>query len=143
MSWGEGWASGGGWGFVGYEVVSYYAAWVECAARKYANPAGFYIVGTMGGSDKKMMSLVNHGVFNQLLYSWGPRYSVAEGSNAWSERRETYAEIVKGTYALGPADSGTNRPDWLALEQGLDHREQHHQSLGLHWDHPRQTRRSL
>ena len=104
MAWGEGWASGGGWGFVGHEVVSYYAAWVECAARKRKLPAGFYIVGTMGGADKKMFSLINRGVFNLELYAWGPRYIGAEGSNFWSESPNTYTEIARGAYALGPAD---------------------------------------
>lgn len=104
MAWGEGWASGGGWGFVGYEVVSYYGAWVECAARPRNLPAGFYIVGTMGGSDKKLFSLLPHRIFNIQLYTWGPLYAGAEGSNFWSERRTTYEEVARGAYALGPAD---------------------------------------
>ena len=103
-AWGEGWASGGGWGFVGHEVVSYYAAWVECAARKDNLPAGFYIVGTMGGSDKKMFSLIARDIFTLYLYAWGPRYIGAEGSNFWSESQRTYHEIARGAYALGPAD---------------------------------------
>ncbi|NQU96845.1 MAG: hypothetical protein HQ548_04285, partial [Chloroflexi bacterium] len=124
-AWGEGWASGGGWGFVGHEVVSYYAAWVECAGRAKANPAGFYVVGTMGGADKKMLSLVAHGIFNIQLYSWGPIYAGAEGSNFWSERRETYAEIARGAYALGPADEiiarGRRQPRRVALLYNRTH----------------------
>lgn len=125
MAWGEGWASGGGWGFVGHEVVSYYAAWVECAARKKNLPAGFYIVGTMGGADKKMFSLINRGVFNLELYAWGPQYIGAEGSNFWSESPHTYSEIARGTYALGPADEiiakGKRWPSKVAVLYNRSH----------------------
>jgi hypothetical protein len=125
MAWGEGWASGGGWGFVGHEVVSYYAAWVECAARKRNLPAGFYIVGTMGGADKKMFSLINRGIFNLELYAYGPRYIGAEGSNFWSESSHAYAEIARGAYALGPADEiiakGKRWPSKVAVLYNRSH----------------------
>jgi len=103
-AWGEGWASGGGWGFVGHEVVSYYGAWVECAARKGNLPAGFYVVGTMGGADKKTFSLIARDIFHVMLYAWGPRYIGAEGSNFWSDQKRTYGEVARAAYALGPGD---------------------------------------
>ena len=124
-AWGEGWASGGGWGFVGHEVVSYYGAWVECAARRHNQPSGFYIVGTMGGADKKMFSLVARGIDQIYLYAWGPRYIGAEGSNFWSENKNIYYEIARGTHALGPADEiiaeGNRRQSRVALLYNRSH----------------------
>lgn len=105
MAWGEDWASGASWGFVGREVVSYYGAWVECAARTRKLPSGFYVVGTMGGSDKKIFSLVPRGIDEYAMYSWGPLYAVADGQNSWSENKVIYEEIARGTHAVGPADA--------------------------------------
>ncbi len=105
MGWAEDWAGlFGGWGFAGIQTVSYYAALVECAARKGDLPSGFYIVTTMGGADRKMFCLVAHGVMDLELYSFGPRYAGAEFSNFWDERSAAYAEIARGAFALGPAD---------------------------------------
>ena len=124
-AWGEGWASGGGWGFVGHEVVSYYAAWVECAARKGKLPSGFYIVGTMGGSDKKVFSLIARGLNHLYMYAWGPRYIGAEGSNFWSESERAYHEMARGAYAIGPADEiiahGKRWPRRVALLYNRSH----------------------
>ncbi len=110
MAWGECWASGGdgkgSWGFNGFEVVSYYGAWVECAARTRGGlPAGFYAVGTTGGSDRKIFSLLPRGIHWITAYSWGPLYAGAEGSNFWSENPKVYAQVARATHALGPADA--------------------------------------
>jgi hypothetical protein len=106
MGWAEDWAGiGGGWGFAGIQTVTYYAALVECAARKYNLPSGFYVVTTMGAADRKMFSLVEHGIFEQEVYSFGPRYAGAEFSNFWDERADAYKEIARGAFALGPADT--------------------------------------
>lgn len=125
MAFGEDWASGGSWGFVGREVVSYYGAWVECAARTRNLPAGFYVVGTMGGSDKKLFSLLPRGIQNIHFYSWGPMYALADGQNAWSERQDVYEEIARGTHALGPADEivarGRREPRRAALLYNRTH----------------------
>ncbi len=125
MAWGEDWASGGSWGFVGREVVSYYGAWVECAARTRKLPAGFYVVGTMGGTDKKIFSLLPRGIDEQALYSWGPLYSVADGQNSWSESKAVYEEIARGTHAVGPADAiiadGVREPRRAALLYNRTH----------------------
>lgn len=106
MAWGECWASReGGAGFTGFDVVSYYAAWVECAARVRGGlPAGFYVVGGTGGSDNKFFSLVARCIHWLDAFSWGPQYAGAEGSCFWSERPDVYKQIARGTHAMGPAD---------------------------------------
>lgn len=105
LAWAEDWAGiGGGWGFAGIQTVTYYAALVECAARAKQLPAGFYVVTTMGAADRKLFSLVAHGVFENQLYSFGPMYAGAEASNFWDLRAAAYGEIARGSYALGPAD---------------------------------------
>jgi hypothetical protein len=126
MAWAEDWAGlFGGWGFAGIQTVSYYAALVECAARKGDLPAGFYVVTTMGGADRKMFCLVAHGIMDLELYSFGPRYAGAEFSNFWDERAGAYAEIARGAFALGPADEiiakGTRQARKTALLYNRTH----------------------
>jgi hypothetical protein len=125
MAWGEDWASASGWGFVGYEVVSYYGAWVECAARPRRNPCGFYNVCLMGAADRKMFSLIARGILAIHIYDWGPMYRGGEGSNFWSENQETYAQVARGAYALGPADTiiaqGQREPRRAALLYNRTH----------------------
>lgn len=126
MGWAEDWAGlGGGWGFAGVQTVSYYAALVECAVRPKNLPAGFYIVTTMGGADRKLFCLLAHGIFEPQLYSFGPRYAGAEFSNFWDERADAYKEIAKGAFALGPADTlvakGARDPRRVALLYNRSH----------------------
>lgn len=126
MAWAEDWAGvGGGWGFAGIQTVTYYAALVECAGRKGNLPAGFYVVTTMGAADRKMFSLVAHGIFDHEIYSFGPRYAGAEFSNFWDERAEAYKEVARGSYALGPADTiiakGQRDPRKVALLYNRSH----------------------
>lgn len=104
MAWGEDWATGGSWGMAGIQTVSYYAAWVECAARVGDLPSGFYNVASCGRPGRKMFSLLAHGVRLQQIYSWGPHYAGAEGSNFWSENPGVYRQVARATHALGPAD---------------------------------------
>lgn len=109
MAWGEDWASAGGtWGYHGVEVVSYYGAWVECAARKNNDPAGFYNVVTCGSPDHKAVSLASRNIRNIRFYEFGPMYAVAEGSNSWSETKEVYPAIVKATHVFGLVDDILN-----------------------------------
>jgi hypothetical protein len=127
MAWGEDWAGqNGGWGFTGFDVVSYYAAWVECAARTRGGlPAGFYAVGSMGGSDRKLFSLVPRGIWWINTYSYGPAYALADQSNAWSENRNVYTQIARATHALGPADEtivrGKREPRRVAVLYNRTH----------------------
>ncbi len=126
MAWAEDWAGlFGGWGFAGIQTVSYYAALVECAARKGDLPAGFYIVTTMGGADRKMFCLVAHGVMDLEMYSFGPRYAGAEFSNFWDERSAAYAEIARGAFALGPADEIIAKGTRQARKTGLLYNRSH------------------
>lgn len=126
LAWAEDWASrGGSWGMTGIETVSYYAALVACGARKDDLPMGFYNVASCGAADHKMFSLVAHGPFEQLIYSFGPLYAGAEGSNFWSESKGVYSQIVRGARALGPADeiiaNGTREPARTALLYNRSH----------------------
>ncbi|MCX5662052.1 MAG: hypothetical protein NTW19_20425 [Planctomycetota bacterium] len=126
MGWAEDWAGlGGGWGFAGIQTVSYYAALVECAGRPKNLPAGFYVVTTMGGADRKVFCLMAHGIFEPQIYSFGPRYAGAEFSNFWDERADAYKEIAKGAFALGPADTiiakGAREPRKVALLYNRSH----------------------
>lgn len=105
MAWGEDWASRGSWGYNGIEIVSFQGAWVECASRWGKMPSGFYAVLTQGAAHHKIFSLVSRNIDMIELYTYGPRYAGAEGSNFWSDNPAIYKELVIGTYALGPADT--------------------------------------
>lgn len=105
LSWGEDWASGGSWGlYTAHQCVSYYAALVDCAARKYNYPSGFYVGVNMAQAARKMFSCVAQGLTWLHLYDWGPIDRWAEGSNAWSESRHEYYYVMCATHALAPAD---------------------------------------
>jgi hypothetical protein len=127
LAWGEDWAgSGGSWGFSGIDVVSYYGAWVECAARLNPKlPAGFYAVSSMGAIDRKIFSLLARGIHWINVYSWGPMYAGAEGSNFWSESPHAYHLTARAAYALGPADTiitkGTMEPRRVGLLYNRTH----------------------
>ena len=123
MAWGEDWA----WvpsGQASYHV-SYYAAWVECAARRLNIPAGFYNVINCRSVDHKMISLVSRGVKRIRAYEYGPRYAGAEGSNFWSENKAAYGEILRAACVLGPADEilaeGVPEPRRVALLYNRTH----------------------
>jgi len=125
MGWGEDWATGGSWGMAGIQTVSYYGAWVECAARKHNLPAGFYNVASCGRPDRKIFSLLPRAIFWQHIYDWGPQYSWAEGSNSWSESAGVYAQLARGAHALGAADElifhGKREPRRVALLYNRTH----------------------
>ena len=105
LAWGEDWAYSGGWSLgTSYQCTSFYAAIVECAARKHGYPSGFYVGSNCGGSGQKIFGCLGQGVTNLELYVWGPIDALAEGSNAWSESEGEYAAILAATHALGPAD---------------------------------------
>ncbi|MBS3764126.1 MAG: hypothetical protein KGZ25_12580, partial [Planctomycetes bacterium] len=125
MAWGEDWATGGSWGMAGIQTVSYYGAWVECAAMHGKLPSGFYNVSSCGRCGRKMFSLLAHGIKLQHIYSWGPRYAGAEGSNFWSENPGVYKQLARATHALGPADEiiaqGKRVPRRVALLYNRTH----------------------
>ncbi len=104
LAWGEDWASQFSWGFwMGRQIVSYYAAWVECAARGTGHGGGFYAV---GGGAHQQLSCIAHGLDTVVLYNYGPEYAGTEIGNCWSESdRAGYADIASGLHALGAADT--------------------------------------
>lgn len=126
LGWGEDWATWGGWGLhSAYQCVSFYAALVECSARKHGYPAGFYVGSNCGGSAQKIFSCIAMGVTWLHLYDWGPIDRWAEGSNAWSENPGEYYSILCATAALGPADEiigqGRREPRRTAILYNRSH----------------------
>ena len=105
LGWAEDWATGGSWGLgTAFQCTSFYAALVECGARKQGYPSGFYIVMDCGGGAVKIFGCVAQGVTWLHLYDWGPIDHWAEGSNAWSEDEWQYYPVMCAAHALGPAD---------------------------------------
>jgi len=105
LAWGEDWAYYGCWSlFTAWECTSYYAALVECAARKHGYPAGFYVVCNCSASAEKIFACLAQGVTWLHLYDWGPIDGWADGRNSWSETQTEYYSILCATCALGPAD---------------------------------------
>lgn len=125
MAWGSCWANHGGWGYLGLDIVSYYGAWVECAARRHDLSTGFYAVLRMGGADHKIVSLVSRGIDLIDLYDFGPVYNGNDQVNFWSDSPDVYREIARGAYAIGPADTiiaeGRQPPRRVALLYNRTH----------------------
>ena len=126
MGWAEDWCGGGGsWAMAGVQTVGYYGALVECASRKQNLPAGFFVVTSMSAADRRIFTLLPHGIFNLQIYSFGPRYAGAEFSNFWDGRAEAYKEVASATHAIGPADEiiaeGVRQPRRAALLYNRTH----------------------
>jgi hypothetical protein len=126
LGWAEDWATSGSWGLgTSYQCVSFYAALVECSVRKHGQPSGFYVGVNCGAAARKIFSCIARGLTWLELYSWGPMYGLAEGSNAWSEDAGQYAEIMQATSALAPADAiiaeGRREPRQVAILYNRSH----------------------
>jgi hypothetical protein len=126
LGWAEDWAYSGSWGLgTSYQCVSFYAALVECAVRKHGQPSGFYVGVNCGAAARKIFSCIARGLTWLELYSWGPMYGLAEGSNAWSEDPGQYGEILQATSALAPADTiiaeGQREPRRVAILYNRSH----------------------
>ncbi len=127
LAWGEDWAYLGGWSLnTSWECTSFYAALVECAARKHGYPAGFYVGSNCGGSAQKIFGCVAMGVTWLHLYDWGPIDAWAEGSNAWSDGNPSeYYSILCATATLGLADEivgkGRREPRRTAILYNRSH----------------------
>jgi hypothetical protein len=101
LAWGEDWL--GGEQMAGVQTVGYYAAIVECAARKRNLPKGFFIVGRTGSVDRKAMMLVARGHTLLYFYDWGPEYTRG-AVDTWSHIPSVYPQIGRVVRAVGPAD---------------------------------------
>jgi len=123
---GEDWAYEGGWSLgTAHQIVSFYAAFVECAIRRHGQPGSFYAGVNCGGAGRKIFSCVARGLNTLSLYTWGPIDGLAEGSNAWSEDPNAYFEVMQAAHALGPADTilaeGRREPRRVALLYNRSH----------------------
>ena len=126
LGWGEDWASEGSWSLgTSFQIVSFYAALVECSVRRHGQPAGFYAGVNCGGAGQKIFSCVGRGLTWLELYAWGPIDGLAEGSNAWSEDQDQYFAVMQAAHALGPADTilaqGRREPRRVALLYNRSH----------------------
>lgn len=127
LAWAEDWAFIGDWSLnTAWECTSFYAALVECAARKHGYPAGFYVGSNCGGSGQKIFACLAQGVTWLHLYDWGPLDAWAEGSNAWSDANPSeYFSILCATATLGPADEiigkGRREPRRTAILYNRSH----------------------
>ena len=123
---GEDWAYDGSWSLgTSFQIVSFYASFVECAIRRHGQPGLFYAGVNCGGGAQKIFSCVGRGLNTLDLYSWGPIDGIAEGSNAWSENPNAYFEVMQAAHALGPADpilaKGRREPRRAALLYNRSH----------------------
>ena len=105
MAWGEDWVYPVGT-FTGYEIVSYYAAFTECAARKLDCAAGFYNVvgGSVIPSDSSIVSSLSRNLKNIYLYTFGPSYNATAAGTwegCWSDIRKVYPDVVKALHVAG------------------------------------------
>jgi hypothetical protein len=127
LAWAEDWAFLGDWSLnTAYECTSFYAALVECAARKHGYPAGFYVNSNCGGSGQKIFGCLAAGVTWLHLYDWGPLDVWADGSNSWSDSNPMeYFSILCATATLGPADEiigkGRREPRRTAILYNRSH----------------------
>jgi hypothetical protein len=126
LGWGEDWAYEGGWSLgTAFQIVSFYAALVECSVRRHGQPAGFYVGVNCGGAGQKIFSCVGRGLTWLELYAWGPIDGLAEGSNAWSEDQDQYFAVMQAAHALGPADTilaqGRREPRRVAILYNRSH----------------------
>jgi hypothetical protein len=105
LAWAEDWATSGSWGLgTAFQCTSFYAAIVECSARKHGLPSGLYIVVSCGGAAVKAFACLAAGHTWLYLYTFGPIDNIAEGSNSWSEHEYGYHQVRRATAALGPVD---------------------------------------
>jgi hypothetical protein len=126
LGWGEDWAYAGSWSLgTYYQCTSFFAAIVEASTRKHGYESGFYVGVNCGGGARKIFSCVGQGLSWLELYAWGPIDALAEGSNAWSERKDQYKAVLTATAALGPADTiigkGQREPRRTAILYNRSH----------------------
>ena len=129
LAWGEDWVYPV-CSFTGYEIVSYYAAMVECAARRFGCPSGFYNVvgGAVIPSDSNVISSLSRDIKYVYLYHFGPSFnstgaSVWEG--CWSDIAKVYPDMIKAIHVAGfigrPLAEGKIEQRKVALLYNRDH----------------------
>ena len=129
LAWGEDWVYPVG-AFTGYEIVSYYSAITECAARKFGQPSGFYNV--VGGhviqSDSNVISSLSRNIKYIYLYHFGPSFNATDASGwqgCWSDIPKVYPDIVKAIHVASfirrPLGEGNIERRKVALLYNRDH----------------------
>ena len=87
--------------FTGYEIVSYYAALVECAARQLDLPTSFYVVPNCGSAATNIISVLSRGIGTVSVFTFGPGYAGTDMECSWSDNQAAYREIIKATHVAG------------------------------------------
>ena len=96
-AWGEDWSYDSG-SFTGYEIISYYAALVECAARRPGCRSGFFNIPNCGRAATNITSILSRNIKNLLIFRFGPLYNGTGISDNWSDNKKAYPEIIKAIY---------------------------------------------
>lgn len=124
MSWGEDWVYKIG-SFTGYEIVSYYAALTECAARRNGKPSGFYVVPYCGNAAGNIVSVLSRNIKTICLFNFGPGYNGTGMEGNWSDQPQAYPPIVKAlhvaAFAGRPLAEGRIESRRVALLYNRDH----------------------
>ena len=129
LAWGEDWVYPVG-AFTGYEIVSYYAAFVECAARKLKCPSGFYNVvgGAVIKSDSNIVSSLSRDIKFVYLYHFGPSFNAtaaSEWEGCWSDIAKVYPDMIKAIHVADfigrPLAEGKIEERKVALLYNRDH----------------------
>ncbi len=123
LAWGEDWSYRVG-SMTGHEIVSFFAALVECAAREHNLPAGFYNVPYCGRADTNIFSALARRIRLLHIFSFGPSYADTGLEGNWSDQPEAYVELMRATYAISLIDKllveGTQEPRRTALLYNRD-----------------------
>ena len=122
-AWGEDWSfSSGSWG---YGIISYYAALVECAARKHNLKSGFYNVPNCGLAANNIVSILSRNIKNVFSFRFGPAYNGTGIGDNWSDNPGVYPEIIKALHVAGhiglPLAEGKIEHRGVALLYNRDH----------------------
>jgi len=129
LAWGEDWVYPVG-AFTGYEIVSYYSAITECAARKFGQPSGFYnvVCGSVIQSDSNVISSLSRDIKYIYLYHFGPSFNATDASGwqgCWSDTPKVYPHMVKAIYVASfigrPLAEGKIEQRKVALLYNRDH----------------------
>lgn len=132
LAWGEDWVYRVG-AYTGYEIVGYYAALTECAARELGLKAGFYSVPYCGFAATNLFAMLSRSLRILFVFDFGPLYFSHGWEGPWSDQPEAYVELTRALYAISLIDrhvaQGQPQPRRTAV---LYNRDQEIMNQGVH-----------